>query len=95
MVIHRNLLLLGFLKKERRSKAKAIASSLPATFRPKRIVDVAVRYDLNKEDVLSNIWVARAHNKEQQFQLLIQAASLMPEHRYALLIVDSATGLYR
>jgi DNA repair protein RAD51 len=45
--------------------------------------------------VLDNIICARAHNSEQQLELLADAAALMSDSRYALLVVDSATALYR
>jgi DNA repair protein RAD51 len=47
------------------------------------------------EQVLDNVVSARAHNSEQQMDLLADAAALMSETRFALLIVDSATALYR
>lgn len=50
---------------------------------------------MNPEEVLDNVICARAHNSEQQMELLADAAALMSENRYALLIVDSATNLYR
>lgn len=50
---------------------------------------------MNPEEVLDNIICARAHNSEQQLELLADAAALMSESRHALLIVDSATALYR
>ena len=65
------------------------------TFRPERITQIAERYNLDPECVLDNIAVARAFNSDHQTSLLMQAASMMAESRYALLIVDSATGLYR
>ena len=37
----------------------------------------------------------RAYNCDHQTQLLIQAAAMMSESRYAMCIVDSATALYR
>lgn len=45
--------------------------------------------------MLDNVAYARAHNTDQQNKLLIQAAALMAENRFALLVVDSATALYR
>ena len=45
--------------------------------------------------MLDNVAYARAHNTDQQNKLLLQAAALMAENRFALLVVDSATGLYR
>lgn len=50
---------------------------------------------MNPEEVLDNIICARAHNSEQQLELLADAAALMSDSRYALLVVDSATALYR
>ena len=65
------------------------------TFRPQRLVQIAERYGLNTQDVLDNVAYARAHNTEHQQQLLIQAAAMMAESRFAVLIVDSATALFR
>lgn len=45
--------------------------------------------------MLDNVAYARAHNTEHQQQLLIQAAGMMAESRFAVLIVDSATALFR
>lgn len=44
---------------------------------------------------MDNVAYARAYNSDHQLQLLMQAAAMMSESRYALLIVDSATALYR
>ena len=54
-----------------------------------------LRYGLSPQDVLDNVAYARAHNTEHQQQLLIQAAAMMAESRFAVLIVDSATALFR
>jgi DNA repair protein RAD51 len=50
---------------------------------------------MNPEEVLDNVICARAHNSEQQMELLQEAAALMSDSRFALMIVDSATNLYR
>jgi RecA/RadA recombinase len=47
------------------------------------------------DSVLDNVAFARAYNSEHQMQLLIQASAMMAESRYALVIVDSATALFR
>lgn len=65
------------------------------TFRPERLFDIAERFGLDPQEVLENVAYARAHNCDQQNKLLIQAAALMAESKYALLVVDSATALYR
>jgi DNA repair protein RAD51 len=74
---------------------KALYIDTEGTFRPKRIRAIAARYNLRPEDVLDNIACARAYNSEHQMQLLVQAAALMAGHRYAVLVVDSATALFR
>jgi len=50
---------------------------------------------MNGSEVLDNIAYARAYNSDHQSALLIQASAMMSESRYALLVVDSATALYR
>ena len=53
------------------------------------------RYGLNVEDVLNNIAYARAHNTDHQSSLLLAASQMMQQSRFALVVVDSATALYR
>ena len=54
------------------------------------------RYGLNGQDVLDNVSArARAYNSDHQSQLLVEAACMMADQRFGLIIVDSATGLYR
>lgn len=53
------------------------------------------RYGLNAQDVLDNVAYARAHNTEHQQALLLSAAAMMAESRFAVVIVDSATALFR
>ncbi|KAF0304386.1 DNA repair protein RAD51 1 [Amphibalanus amphitrite] len=62
---------------------------------PSGLMAVAERYGLSGTDVLDNVAYARAYNTDHQTQLLIQASAMMTESRYALLICDSATALYR
>lgn len=60
-----------------------------------RVAEVAERFGLNSRDVLCNIVVSRAQNTDQQTTLLGEAAGLMSEVRFSLLVVDSVTNLYR
>mmetsp|Transcript_114160 Transcript_114160/g.223922 ORF Transcript_114160/g.223922 Transcript_114160/m.223922 type:complete len:379 (+) Transcript_114160:18-1154(+) len=76
-------------------ESKALYIDTEGTFRPERLVSIAERYGLNEEDVLENVTYARAYNAEHQEKLLVEAAGVFCESRYALLIVDSATGLFR
>nr|XP_014340920.1 PREDICTED: DNA repair protein RAD51 homolog 1 [Latimeria chalumnae] len=76
-------------------EGKAMYIDTEGTFRPERLLAVAERYGLSGSDVLDNVAYARAFNTDHQTQLLYQASAMMAESRYALLIVDSATALYR
>jgi len=76
-------------------EGKALYIDTEGTFRPERCLAIADRYGLNGEDVLDNIAYARAYNSDHQMKLLVQAAQMMAGSRYALMIVDSATALYR
>jgi DNA repair protein RAD51 len=77
------------------AESKALYVDTEGTFRPERLVSIAERYGLNSEDVLENVTYARAYNAEHQEKLLLEAAAVFCDSRYALLIVDSATGLFR
>ncbi|KAG5185783.1 DNA repair and recombination protein Rad51A [Tribonema minus] len=76
-------------------EGKAMYIDTESTFRPQRLAAIAQRYGLNADDVLENVAYARAHNSEQQMDLLKMASAMMAEDRYALLVVDSATALFR
>ncbi|KAJ3070210.1 recombinase rad51 [Podochytrium sp. JEL0797] len=65
------------------------------TFRPERLLAMAERFGLNGEEVLDNVAYARAYNSDHQTNLLMQGAAMMADSRFSLLIVDSATALYR
>lgn len=76
-------------------EGKAMYIDTEGTFRPKRIEQIAEKYGLSGEDVLNNIAYARAHNTDHQMKLLQDAAHMLAENRFSLVVVDSATALYR
>ena len=76
-------------------EGKALFIDTEGTFRPERLVAIAERFGLNPDDVLENVAFAKAYNSEHQMQLLQQASAMMAETRYALIVVDSATALFR
>lgn len=76
-------------------EGKALYIDTEGTFRPDRLIPIAQRFNMNSDDVLDNVAYARAHNTEHQQQLLVQAAAMMAESRFALIVVDSATALFR
>jgi len=76
-------------------EGKAMYIDTEGCFRPNRLVSIAERYGVSPEQVLDNVVFARAHNSEQQMELLKQAAALFSEDRFVLLVVDSATSHFR
>ncbi|KAJ2920176.1 hypothetical protein MD484_g137, partial [Candolleomyces efflorescens] len=76
-------------------EGKCLFIDTEGTFRPVRALAVAERYGMTGEEVLDNIAYARAYNADHQQQLLTSASALMSESRFCLIIVDSATNLYR
>lgn len=76
-------------------EGKCLFIDTEGTFRPQRLIEIAQRYNMDPQSVLDNVNYARAFNSDHQMQLLLHAAAMMAESRYALLIVDSATALYR
>ncbi|XP_034588384.1 DNA repair protein RAD51 homolog B isoform X1 [Setaria viridis] len=76
-------------------EGKALYIDAEGKFRPQRLLQIADRFGLNGADVLENVAYARAYNTDHQSRLLLEAASMMVETRFALMVVDSATALYR
>jgi len=76
-------------------EGKVLYIDTEGTFRPERCVAVAERFGMNPTDVLDNISYARAYNTDHQMKLLDDANKMMCEARHALIIVDSATALFR
>jgi len=77
------------------AEGKAIYIDTEGSFRPERLRGIAERFGLDPVVALENVACARAHNSEHQMELLKVAAAIMAQDRYALLVVDSATALYR
>ena len=77
------------------AEGKAMYIDTEGTFRPERCRAIAERFGLDPDQALENVSFARAYNSDHQQQLLNQACALMAETRYALMVVDSATALYR
>lgn len=82
-------------KEQGGGSGKALYIDTEGTFRPEKLKPIAERFGLDSEEVVSNVLYARAYNSEHQNKLLVQACALMAESKFALLIVDSATALYR
>lgn len=65
------------------------------TFRPDRIKQMCGPYELDPEEVLDKIHVARAYNSNHQMLLVEKAMELSKEFSSKLLIVDSLTSHFR
>lgn len=76
-------------------EGKCIYIDTEGTFRPERLVAVAERFGVDPNQVLDNVICARAYNSDHQNKLLMQACAMMAECRFSLMVVDSATALYR
>eukprot|EP00759_Apiculatamorpha_spiralis_P008052 PhF_6_TR15051/c1_g1_i4/m.23631/K04482/RAD51; DNA repair protein RAD51 len=77
------------------AEGMALYIDTEGTFRPERLAAIAERYQLDPKGVLDNVAFARAFNTDHQMQLLAQASAMMAETRFALVVIDSATALYR
>jgi DNA repair protein RadA len=65
------------------------------TFRPERIIQMAEGYELNPDEVLENIHVARAYNSNHQMLLVDKVKELSTNTPAKLLVVDSLTAHFR
>ena len=74
---------------------KAIYIDTEGTFIPEKLAPIAERFGLEPEEVIQNVLYARAYNSDHQNKLLFQVCALMAETKFSLLVVDSATALYR
>ncbi|KAJ3341334.1 recombinase rad51 [Kappamyces sp. JEL0680] len=77
------------------AEGKCLYIDTEGTFRPERLLAIAERFGMDGNEVLDNVACARAYNSDHQLKLLGTAGAMMAEQRFALLIVDSATALYR
>ncbi len=65
------------------------------TFRPERIIQMAKALELDPNEVLENIIVARAYNSDHQMLLAMKAEEIIKEKNIGLIIVDSLTSHFR
>ncbi|MCQ2820443.1 MAG: DNA repair and recombination protein RadA [archaeon] len=83
------------IKTENGSGGKVLYIDTEGTFRPEKLRGIAERFELDPDEAIGNIMYARAYSSEHQNKLLIQACALMAQNKFAILIVDSATALFR
>merc|ERR1711870_205282 len=76
-------------------EGKCLFIDTEGTFRPQRLVDIGERFGIDPKTCLRNVAYARAYTTDHPTALLVSASSMMAAQRFSLIIVDSATGLYR
>jgi len=78
------------------SEGKAVYIDTEGTFRPERIRQIAEAKGMNPENVLKNIFVARAFNSDHQILLVDKIGEMIKEgEQIRLVIVDSLTAHFR
>ena len=65
------------------------------TFRPERIIQMAEACDLNPEEILENITVARAYNSDHQMLIVEKCEEIIKEKNVGVIVVDSLTSHFR
>lgn len=90
-----HMLAVNMLKAE--PEAVVVYIDTENTFRPERILQLAKRGDLDSDEVLSKIMVARAYNSDHQMLLTEKIGSLITEQskNVRLVIIDSLTSHFR
>jgi len=66
-----------------------------STFRPERVQQIAEANEMDVDEVLKNIFVAKAFNADHQMLLAEKANEIIEEHNIKLIIVDSLTSRFR
>jgi len=78
---------------------RAVYIDTENTFRPERIMNMAVGLELDPEAVLKNILVARSYNTDQQLLIAEKAEELIEkdevEKGVRLMVIDSLTSHFR
>ena len=65
------------------------------TFRPERIKQIAEHYEMDVDEILDKITVARAYNSSHQMLILGEVGKVITEEGIRLIISDSMTGMFR
>ena len=66
-----------------------------STFRPDRVAQMAEAVDLDPNQILENIFVAKAINSDHQIVLAEKADEMIKEKNIKLIVVDSLTAHFR
>ncbi|MDY6768762.1 MAG: DNA repair and recombination protein RadA, partial [Candidatus Nanohaloarchaea archaeon] len=74
---------------------QAIFIDTEDTFVPERVQEIAEAQGMDPDEVLDNIFVARAFNSDHQILLGEKAQEIAEENDIGLIVVDSLTGEFR
>lgn len=74
---------------------KVLLIDSEATFRPERVAQMAKAAGLDPQEVLKNIFVARAESSDHQILLVEKAEELIANNNIKLIVVDSITSHFR
>ena len=90
-----HILCVNILKED--PEAVAVYIDTENTFRPERIKQLAAGIELDADEALERIMVARAYNSDHQMLLAEKAESLITEQgkKVKLIVVDSLTSHFR
>ncbi|WUR04600.1 DNA repair RAD51-like protein 2 [Vairimorpha necatrix] len=78
------------------ANGKAAFIDTEGTFRPERLREIAVRFNLDPDEALDNVIYARAYNSEHQNELVQNLTVKFAEDpKYKILVVDSIISLFR
>jgi len=76
-------------------EGNALYIDTEGTFRPERIIQMALAKDLDQNKVLKNITVGRAYNSDHQMLLIRESPKIIEDRNIKLIIVDSIIGHFR
>jgi len=94
-VAHQLCIMVQLPKEKGGLDAHAFYIDTENTFRPERIVQMAEAFELDPDEALSKIHVARAYNSSHQMLLVDKVKELSKNVSAKLLVVDSLTAHFR
>lgn len=94
-LVHQLAVNVGFPEEEGGFSGHSVIIDTENTFRPERIAQIAKGADLDPQEVLKTIHVARAYNSSHQILLAEKAIEMAQEFPIKLIMVDSLTSHFR
>jgi DNA repair protein RadA len=76
-------------------EGSALYIDTEGTFRPERIIQMALAKDLDQKKILKNTIIGRAYNSDHQMLLVKEAPKIIEEKNIKLIIIDSIISHFR